>query len=170
MLVGFNVTQLAKWGYTNDTVFIDPMQPEFRPKTSNDADNTDEAIRSKIAWFYSTNAYNRGDVEGVESAIRAYKTGEGRLKPSFVESYSMGSLVATQTQNQTEVASQTQAEVETTTVPGNRWVVTMRPKPWFKIISKVSTTVIDTMTIVGTYGVSVPTGAVGDDGNDASDG
>lgn len=78
MLVAFNVTQLEKWGYTNDTVFIDPMEPEFRPKPYNAADYTDEAIRKKIAWFYSTDAYNHGDVAGVYSAIDTYAAGGGR--------------------------------------------------------------------------------------------
>jgi bilirubin oxidase len=68
-LVAFNVTNLAKWGYTNDTLFIDPMQPEFRPKPYNAADYTEDAIMKKIAWFYSTNAYNHGNVAGVYSAI-----------------------------------------------------------------------------------------------------
>jgi bilirubin oxidase len=61
MLVAFNVTKLAQWGYPADTQFIDPMQPEFRPKPYSDADFTDNAIREKIAWFYSTNAYKQGE-------------------------------------------------------------------------------------------------------------
>jgi bilirubin oxidase len=155
MLVAFNVTQLAKWGYTNDTLFIDPMQPEFRAKAVSAADNSEEAIRSKVAWFFDTNAYNHGDVKGVESAIDAYKTGGGGLAPSFTN----GSAIATQTQNQTQVATQTQnqTQVETTATSDPGRVVTMRPKPWVTIVSTVSTTVIDTMTIVGTYGYSVPT-------------
>ncbi|KAF2643829.1 bilirubin oxidase [Massarina eburnea CBS 473.64] len=69
MLVAFNVTNLAKWGYTNDTLFIDPMEEEFRPKPYNAADYTEDAIMKKIAWFYSTNAYNHGNIAGVYSAI-----------------------------------------------------------------------------------------------------
>lgn len=72
MLVAFNVTELAKWGYDNSTIFIDPMQPEFRPVNYNKADYTKEAILKKIEWLYSTNAYNHGDVAGVYSALDAY--------------------------------------------------------------------------------------------------
>ena len=53
------MTQLEKWGYDKDTIFIDPMQPEFRPKNINSADYTEEAILEKLDWFYHTNAYNR---------------------------------------------------------------------------------------------------------------
>ncbi|XP_014562388.1 hypothetical protein COCVIDRAFT_32842 [Bipolaris victoriae FI3] len=59
MMGAFNVTQLEKWGYDKDTIFIDPMQPEFRPKNINSADYTEEAIMEKLDWFYHTNAYNR---------------------------------------------------------------------------------------------------------------
>ncbi|PVI05199.1 bilirubin oxidase [Periconia macrospinosa] len=56
MLVAFNVSQLREWGYTDDTLFIDPMQPEFRPKWYNPhKDGTDIAIREKISWFYRFN-------------------------------------------------------------------------------------------------------------------
>jgi bilirubin oxidase len=75
MLVAFNITQLANWGYDNSTLFIDPMQPEFRPKDYNEADYTDEAIDKKLAWFYSTNAYNHGDVKAVYSCLDAYASG-----------------------------------------------------------------------------------------------
>jgi hypothetical protein len=34
------------------------MEPEFRPKNIDTADYTEEAIRSKLDWFYSLNAYN----------------------------------------------------------------------------------------------------------------
>ena len=64
MMVAFNVTNLEKWGYGNTTVFIDPMQPEFRPKDVDSADYTEGAIRSKLDWFYSLNAYNeRSELE-----------------------------------------------------------------------------------------------------------
>jgi bilirubin oxidase len=59
MLVAFNVTNLAKWGYNETTVFIDPMETDFRPKTIVPADFTDEAVRKKLDWFWSLNAYNR---------------------------------------------------------------------------------------------------------------
>ncbi|KAF2710227.1 bilirubin oxidase [Pleomassaria siparia CBS 279.74] len=70
MLVAFNVTQLAGWGYTNDTIFIDPMQPEFRPKDINPADYVVDAIMKKLAWFYSTNAYNMGNETDCSSATK----------------------------------------------------------------------------------------------------
>jgi len=57
MMVAFNVTNLEKWGYDNSTMFIDPMEPKFRPKHVDDADYTEEAIRDKLDWFYSLNAY-----------------------------------------------------------------------------------------------------------------
>jgi bilirubin oxidase len=59
MLVAFNVTNLEKWGYDNTTVFIDPLEPAFRPKTITAEGFTDDAIRSKLDWFWSLNAYNR---------------------------------------------------------------------------------------------------------------
>lgn len=61
MLVAFNVTSLESWGYGNSTNFIDPMQPEFRPKPINANDFTQEAIIKKLEWFYSTNAYDHGN-------------------------------------------------------------------------------------------------------------
>lgn len=64
MLVGFNVTQLGKWGYGSDTHFIDPMEPEFRPKPQNQADSTEDAIQKKLAWFYSTDAYEGPKSQG----------------------------------------------------------------------------------------------------------
>lgn len=59
MLVAFNVTQLAKWGYDENTAFIDPMAPEFRPKNISEVDFTDKAILKKLDWFLELNAYNR---------------------------------------------------------------------------------------------------------------
>lgn len=59
MMAAFNVTQLEKWGYDNTTLFIDPMEPRFRPKNINPADYTEEAVLEKLDWFYHTNAYNR---------------------------------------------------------------------------------------------------------------
>jgi bilirubin oxidase len=66
MLVAFNVTQLEKWGYNSSTIFIDPMEPEFRPKGINEEDYTEEAIRNKLDWFYSLNAYNQRSDEYIE--------------------------------------------------------------------------------------------------------
>jgi bilirubin oxidase len=66
MLVAFNVTQLEKWGYNSSTIFIDPMEPEFRPKDIDSRDYTEEAIRNKLDWFYSLNAYNQGSDEYLE--------------------------------------------------------------------------------------------------------
>jgi bilirubin oxidase len=59
MLVAFNVTNLSRWGYDNSTLFIDPMEPAFRPKQITAEDFTDDSIRQKLAWFWSLNAYNR---------------------------------------------------------------------------------------------------------------
>jgi bilirubin oxidase len=59
MLVAFNVTNLAKWGYDESTLFIDPMEPAFRPKSIAAEDFSDNAVRSKLDWFWSLNAYNR---------------------------------------------------------------------------------------------------------------
>jgi len=59
MLVVMNVTaNLAKWGYTNDTHFINPMEPEFRPKPVNEEDFTVDAIMRKLDWFYHSDAYD----------------------------------------------------------------------------------------------------------------
>lgn len=76
MLVEFSVPNLEKWGYTNNTLFIDPLQPEFQAKYYNEGDYTAEAINDKIAWLWSTNPYNHGNVEGVYAAIDAYEQGE----------------------------------------------------------------------------------------------
>lgn len=59
MLVAFNVTNLAKWGYDNSTRFIDPMAPEFRPKDITAAAYTDAAITAKLDWFLGLDAYNQ---------------------------------------------------------------------------------------------------------------
>ena len=71
MMVAFNVTNLEKWGYDNTTVFIDPMEPEFRPKNIDTADYTEEAIRSKLDWFYSLNAYNERQKQMASNAAGA---------------------------------------------------------------------------------------------------
>jgi bilirubin oxidase len=59
MLVAFNVTNLEKWGYDNSTLFIDPMEPAFRPKNIIVEDITEVAIREKLEWFWRLDAYNR---------------------------------------------------------------------------------------------------------------
>lgn len=76
MLVAFSVPNLEKWGYTNSTLFIDPNQPEFQGKPFNSDDFTEEAINDRIAWLYSTNPYNRGNIAGVYSALDAYSQGQ----------------------------------------------------------------------------------------------
>lgn len=53
------MTQLEKWGYDNTTLFIDPMEPRFRPKDITAEAYTETAIFEKLDWFYHTNAYNR---------------------------------------------------------------------------------------------------------------
>lgn len=75
MLDAFNVTSLAKWGYTNDTLFIDPLQPEFRPQDYSESAYTRSAIEAKLAWLWSTDPYNHGNVQGVEAALSAYSKG-----------------------------------------------------------------------------------------------
>ena len=62
MLVAFNVTQLEQWGYTNDTRFIDPENPEFAARDQKPEDYTTEAILKKVAWFWSTDAYHKSAV------------------------------------------------------------------------------------------------------------
>jgi len=59
MLVAFNVTNLEKWGYNESTLFIDPMEPAFRPKNISPEDFTDDAIQTKLDWFWGLDAYNR---------------------------------------------------------------------------------------------------------------
>lgn len=59
MLVAFNVTNLEKWGYNESTLFIDPMEPTFRPKNIVPEDFTDAAIQAKLDWFWGLDAYNR---------------------------------------------------------------------------------------------------------------
>lgn len=70
MLVAFNVTNLAKWGYDESTQFIDPMEPRFRPKNINPEDFTEEAIRRKLDWFWNLNAYNRTATRSTEMKQR----------------------------------------------------------------------------------------------------
>ena len=62
MLVAFNITQLEKWGYDSSTIFIDPMEPAFRPKDVAPEDYTTEAIIQKLDWFMSLGAYNQTTV------------------------------------------------------------------------------------------------------------
>lgn len=76
MMVAFNISNLEKWGYDNSTLFIDPMQPEFRPKDINDDHYTEDAIMDKIKWFYGTNPYNHGDVQGVYDALDDWWDGQ----------------------------------------------------------------------------------------------
>jgi hypothetical protein len=67
MMVAFNVTNLEKWGYDNSTMFIDPMEPKFRPSEIDTAQYTEEAIITKLDWFYSLNVYrerSESDEEG----------------------------------------------------------------------------------------------------------
>jgi bilirubin oxidase len=59
MLVAFNATQLERWGYDSSTVFIDPMEPAFRPQNVVVKDFTEETIREKLDWFWSLDAYSR---------------------------------------------------------------------------------------------------------------
>jgi bilirubin oxidase len=59
MLVAFNVMNLTKWGYDESTLFINPMEPSFRPKNIDPAGFTNEAIRKKLDWFWGLNAYSR---------------------------------------------------------------------------------------------------------------
>jgi bilirubin oxidase len=76
MLVAFSVPNLEKWGYTNETMFLDPNQPEFKARNFNSDDFTEDAINSKIAFLYSTNPYNKGNVDGVYAALDAYSQGQ----------------------------------------------------------------------------------------------
>lgn len=76
MLAAFSVPNLEKWGYTNSTLFINPNQPEFQAKDYNEDDYTEQAINRKIAWLYSTNPYNKGNIQGVYSALDAYSQGQ----------------------------------------------------------------------------------------------
>lgn len=59
MLVAFNVTQLEKWGYDNSTLFIDPLEPVFRPKVISEEDFTEISVCKKLDWFWSLDAYNQ---------------------------------------------------------------------------------------------------------------
>ena len=76
MLVAFSVPNLEKWGYTNSTLFIDPLQPEFQARSYSSDDSTEEAINKKIAWLYSTDPYNHDNIAGIYSALDAYSKGE----------------------------------------------------------------------------------------------
>lgn len=79
MLVAFNVTNLAKWGYNESTVFIDPMEPAFRPKDVKPEDFTEDAIRKKLEWFWNLNAYERTAKSHIETRrLRNYSKGLGR--------------------------------------------------------------------------------------------
>lgn len=69
MMVAFNITNLADWGYNETTAFIDPLEPEFRPKDVDEAQYTEEAIMNKIQWFYGWDPYNHGDVQAVYDAL-----------------------------------------------------------------------------------------------------
>ncbi|OCK82578.1 Cupredoxin [Lepidopterella palustris CBS 459.81] len=71
MLVAMNVTALAKWGYPPSTHFIDPMEPEFRPRPIIAVDFTEDAIQKKLAWLYSTDAYDHGQEDAVVSSLDA---------------------------------------------------------------------------------------------------
>ncbi|KAF2005748.1 hypothetical protein P154DRAFT_318772 [Amniculicola lignicola CBS 123094] len=78
MLVSFNVSTLSQWGYSpNETIFIDPLTPEFRPKPIVGEDFTDAAIQKKLQWFYDSDAYKRGNLAAVYSGLDAGGGGGG---------------------------------------------------------------------------------------------
>ncbi|KAF2203222.1 Cupredoxin [Delitschia confertaspora ATCC 74209] len=72
MLTAMNISQLSEWGYDNSTHFIDPMEPQFRPKTITDDDFTEDAIMDKLQWFYDQDAYDHGNVSELVSSLDAY--------------------------------------------------------------------------------------------------
>ncbi|KAJ4305895.1 hypothetical protein N0V90_001428 [Kalmusia sp. IMI 367209] len=118
MLVAFNVSNLAKWGYTNDTEFIDPMQPEFRPKDYNSDDFTEGAIKKKIRWLYSTDPYNHGNIQGVYSALDAGLKGEQLTQESESQQ---------QQQTSAQSVSQTYGAGSSQGMPSHAWTTLASP-------------------------------------------
>lgn len=77
MMAAFNVTALPDLGYDEKTTFLDPMEPRYRPKsfanndfTSRTVDFSEAAIRDKVAFFNSLDAYR--NVKAVESRLSDY--------------------------------------------------------------------------------------------------
>lgn len=96
-MAAFNVTALSDLGYDEKTTFIDPMEPRYRPRSFSDSDFasrrgdfSDAAIRDKVAFFNSLDAYR--NVDAVQSRLAAYwKTaanGNGNLASSTLVSTS----------------------------------------------------------------------------------
>jgi hypothetical protein len=69
MMAAFNVTFLTDLGY-NETHYIDPMEPRWRPKPQNPADFTDQAVFDRVQFLTSFQAYNK--VDEVESVLAQY--------------------------------------------------------------------------------------------------
>ncbi|KAL0253072.1 hypothetical protein SLS55_010522 [Diplodia seriata] len=71
MMAAFDVDKLEDFGYNkNETLFLDPMDPQWRAKDITEADFTDEAIQSKLAAFAAVDSY--ADQHEVESLLEAY--------------------------------------------------------------------------------------------------
>nr|AMJ52085.1 lijF [Ascomycota sp. F53] len=77
MLDAINVTQVQIPGLKETNLFIDPMDPKYRPKSfppaqlaSRSGDFSKQAIQKKVEWFASLNAY--ADVDEVEAKLEAY--------------------------------------------------------------------------------------------------
>lgn len=80
MMAAFNVSLLEDFGYEENMHFIDPLDPAF---AANDCDITDvvnrggdfadERIAEALSSFETTGAY--GDIDGVETALKAYWAG-----------------------------------------------------------------------------------------------
>lgn len=72
MMAAFNISSLRDLGYNEtDLSFIDPMDPEWRAQSYEEADDDDDSIVTELLpRFQSTNAYQ--NITGMEKALDQY--------------------------------------------------------------------------------------------------
>lgn len=122
MMVAFNVTALADFGYPDTTILSDPMDARFRAKPypgSSDA----LQIKSEVLPFYaSLGAY--GDVKQVNKHLDEYW--ESKTGHSTPTSAPTSGLSSSGTENPTSTTSSTTKSSSTMT--GGATTVTLQPR------------------------------------------
>jgi bilirubin oxidase len=74
MMAAFNVTDFVDLGY-DETSFVDPMDPRWRPRPIVAPDFTDAAIRQRIRYMASLQPYNH--VDEIEAKLDAFWARQG---------------------------------------------------------------------------------------------
>lgn len=77
MLAAFNVTVLEALGY-NDSIFLDPRQPDFSAESSDEDKYTQDAIIAKIQTLANMRPY--ADIAEVEEEEEEYYEENGDVE------------------------------------------------------------------------------------------